>query len=1490
MYSYTKTGTIGNDFADLFTISGISSLPVTGSTYVFDGLAGTDTLTLSVEGSYSYLGAFLSSNFTIPAVPDGTGQYVISGTIMSDIRVTLKLTNVEQLVFADRTLSLAYPGIDATPPTLAVINPPELLPDSPIGVTFSEPIQRGTGFVYITGDGGYWAEYNVASSLNLLISGNTIFISTPTTLATNSSYSVRFSQGSIKDMAGNGLIAAIEYHFNTNTGFLTPSSSIPEVGFGKVATDFDGGYEFATNVTTQPDGKIVVAGSSVNAGSMDVALVRYNTDGTLDTSFGGGDGRITTDFGYGDLGSVVPQLSEGKVLVIGQSVINWGSYGKGILARYNADGTLDTSFDGDGIVITLLDGMSGLYFGRGMVQEDGKIVVVGVVYTEDSDHNYFVLLRYNSDGSLDTSFDTDGVVITPVHGSDKAQSLVQQSDGKILVAGTSNNGVDDDIVLVRYNTDGSIDHGVISDLGGNDQLGNGDSGGGVVELSDGRILVVGRSDGNIALLRYSSDLSLDTSFSGDGKVIVDFGDNVQPSGLAVLSDGKILVSGSQNADVLLLRFNPDGTLDSSFALNGKVTANLGGDFFVDGGVISGAMALQTDGKILVSGQSNGDLGVLRFNADGTLDTTFGLSANTAPVFSECRAGRITTDFGGEDTGRSVYVQSDEKILVAGFSGVAVNGVTSYDIAFARYNADGTRAVLDTTFGINGKLSTDFGGNDYGRSVTVLNDGKILVGGSSVVAIGDADFVLARYNADGTLDTSFATSGKVITDFSSANDIGNSIKVQSDGKILVAGTSGTDTVSDDFALARYNSNGTLDTTFNGAGKLTTDFGGSESGMSVTILSDGKILVAGTSTLPGGNADFALARYNENGSLDSTFHGDGKLTTDFGGDDTAQSVVLQSDGKILVAGSSIVIMDGVAMFNSNFALVRYNVDGSLDTTFHGDGRLTTDFGSIASSGCSVILQGDGKILVAGNLTKADGTSDFALVRYNIDGSLDATFHGDGRFTMDFGGSSDTCYSISMDADGKILVAGTSDIDGNADFALARINTNGTLDASFGGFFNPVPMYTAEGDPVVLNSLIQIDDTELAIIGNFAGATLKLMRHDGAVVEDRFSNTGTLGNLIQGNDFVIESIVVGTIITNSGGVLEVTFNANATQSLINSLLQQITYSNTSQSLASSVQIDWLFSDGNTGAQGSGGVMTSMSHTIVYVDSDRSAPSVTFFSPADEVLGVTVDCDIVLTFSEPIQKGTGTIAIHTGSETGPIVESYDVATSTNLTVSGSILTINPTADLSNSTHVYVTFSEGSVKDLSGNSYAGTTLYDFTTESGVVIPPMMRNGVETAPEVYTGPATAAGGEPINFQYIGDGTNEVLIGTAHNDFINVAGGMDAVDAGAGNDVIDGGTGSNFILGGAGIDIFFSDGRGGQTTWSTIVDWQTGEQLSVWGWTPGTSRIVAWVQAGAAGYEGLTMHADLNGDNVIDTSVTFTGIAAQSQLPTPLQFDGVLWFV
>ena len=157
------------------------------------------------------------------------------------------------------------------------------------------------------------------------------------------------------------------------------------------------------------------------------------------------------------------------------------------------------------------------------------------------------------------------------------------------------------------------------------------------------------------------------------------------------------------------------------------------------------------------------------------------------------------------------------------------------------------------------------------------------------------------------------------------------------------------------------------------------------------------------------------------------------------------------------------------------------------------------------------------------------------------------------------------------------------------------------------------------------------------------------------------------------------------------------------------------------------------------------------------------------------------------------------------------------------------------------------------------------------------------SPATYFGPVSN-----LNYQYLGSARGEAVSGTTANDFINTLGGDDAVDGGGGDDVIDGGTGSNFLIGGAGRDVFFLDGRGGAVTWSTIADWSSGDQLSVWGWRPGVSLISWSALDGTAGYRGVTLHMDLDGNGSIDTSVTWSGLS-QWTLPMPMQYDGLLWF-
>jgi len=193
-------------------------------------------------------------------------------------------------------------------------------------------------------------------------------------------------------------------------------------------------------------------------------------------------------------------------------------------------------------------------------------------------------------------------------------------------------------------------------------------------------------------------------------------------------------------------------------------------------------------------------------------------------------------------------------------------------------------------------------------------------------------------------------------------------------------------------------------------------------------------------------------------------------------------------------------------------------------------------------------------------------------------------------------------------------------------------------------------------------------------------------------------------------------------------------------------------------------------------------------------------------------------------------------------------------------------------------TLSFNSGNDISINSLIGTGTIEEVMS-------VQTGGVTTKiiPSIYSGPVSW-----IKYEMLGNTASDVIVGTSKNDFINLMGGDDAANGGAGDDVLDGGTGSNFLTGGAGRDDFFLDGRGGTTTWATITDWSAGERLSVWGWRPGVSKV-QWVDsAGAPGWTGVTMHGDLDGNGVIDTSVTWTG-QNRSQLPTPLEYDGLLWF-
>ena len=308
-------------------------------------------------------------------------------------------------------------------------------------------------------------------------------------------------------------------------------------------------------------------------------------------------------------------------------------------------------------------------------------------------------------------------------------------------------------------------------------------------------------------------------------------------------------------------------------------------------------------------------------------------------------------------------------------------------------------------------------------------------------------------AGGELDPTFGHGGKVTTDLGTKTyDEVAAVAVQKDGKILVAGSRATGSFDagwsrQRFALVRYTAGGKLDATFGRGGKAVTDFGTQYYGAeAVAVQADGKIVAAGVSDTKGGEG-FALVRYTSSGKLDATFGHDGKVLTTFGAesDEEAHGVAVQKDGKIVVAGISNAIDE------DDFALVRYTTSGKLDTSFGKGGKVLTTIGTNSDDGAeAVAVQADGKIVVVG-YSDANGNYRFALVRYTTSGKLDASFGRGGKVLADLGGG-DQPASAVVQQDGKIVVAGSNDAGGSGgiltyNLALVRYTTSGKLDASFG-----------------------------------------------------------------------------------------------------------------------------------------------------------------------------------------------------------------------------------------------------------------------------------------------------------------------------------------------------------------------------------------------------------------------------------------------------------
>ncbi|MEI8047944.1 MAG: T9SS type A sorting domain-containing protein [Bacteroidota bacterium] len=765
-----------------------------------------------------------------------------------------------------------------------------------------------------------------------------------------------------------------------------------------------------------------------------------------DSTFGF-NGKVISDIGSNEDECFSLALQpDGKLIIAGSNGYS------SLLARINPVGSLDTSFNHTGKIISSIPASAQTI----LLREDNKIMVVGL-----KESNTVGCAQYTIEGNQDIIFGDSGYVITDIGQEIYPVSAAIQNDGKILAFGTTS---------TRLNTDGTIDlsFGTAGKKVSDFTVWNG------AVTESGEIYLVG-ANGNVVLQKLKNDGSPDSTFNGTGKVVVNpDGGGGAGYDILLLPDHKILTCGIAWGKIFIMRHNPDGRIDSTFGNKGITTT------IISDRSSGKAICLQPDGKILITGYAGNGATygsvLARYTSDGILDATFN------------QTGYVLTYFGRDNNGAEVVVQPDGKIIMAGTS--------DRNFVFTRLNTNGT---LDSSFGLGGYFSFSFRGWEEAYEVALDSKNRIVTLGPGIVS---------RNNYDGKQDISFDQNGRLIERYCGITNGDGALAIQNDNSIIIGGSYNPSYNNRVFRLVRYLENGTLDVTFGNNGLVSTSFNNEESVNAIAVQPDGKIIAAGQTRTPNtNNYAFALARYNTDGSLDNSFDSDGKVITNVGGYNGANSVKIQPDGKIIAAGYA----------DNNFAIIRYNINGSLDLSFDSDGIAITDFGSDGyESATAIAIQKDGKILAAGK-TRISNTNNyaFALSRYYTDGSPDISF-GDSGKVLSAVESNGGVQSMVIQKDGKIIVAGVGLAINNSspDIVSVRYKSTGSIDSTYGE--SGVLITDFGGNGYKVSAVIQ-NESKLVIAGTsegyFALARYILFNNPDNISEEK-SLLSVFPNPTQGN----------------------------------------------------------------------------------------------------------------------------------------------------------------------------------------------------------------------------------------------------------------------------------------------------------------------------------------------------------------------------------------
>lgn len=708
----------------------------------------------------------------------------------------------------------------------------------------------------------------------------------------------------------------------------------------------DGFDAVPANIQYQDDGKMIVTGVfTTYNGTNKSRIVRLNADGSIDNTF-------LTGTGFNATVSDSKLLSDGKILVVGDFT-SYNSESCSKIIRLNANGTIDTTF-----------GATTVGFANHIsVQNDGKILISGnFLSVNNVPQGYFARLHAN--GTLDTSFDTGIGFNIPVFTS------IVQADGKIICGGafTNFNGQSANRI-VRLNPNGTLDTSFIYGTGFNNSVND------FKIQSDSKILVAGyfvsyNGNSHQKLVRLNTDGSVDTSFA------IGTGTDQFIRTMLLQDDGKIVIAGdfttfNQISIKRIARISNNGTLDTSFDVgtgaNGEVST----------------LEQTTSGKLMLGGIFTFYKGIAKgriisINQDGSIDNTFNPgSGSNAVVWTMCHLsdnkiliggdftsyngifnkyiaklhpdGTLDTSFNpGAGPNSSVYgiAESEGKYIIAGnfnsFNNIPTNFIT-------KLNSNGS---VDPTFNIG------TGANSGIYNLTLQNDKKIIIIGTFTLYNGVVQNRIARLNNDGSLDTSFNIG-------TGANSTIESVAIQSDGKIVVGGIFTTFNGVSRMRIARLNTDGSLDTTFNPIVGGTVN--------SISVQNDGKLLISGSFNTINSTSAPKVARLNTDGTLDTNFNvGTGSNAV------TVSTILATSSGKVIVGGYFTSFNGGTQKH-----IVQLNNDGSTDTNFkNGNAANNLVF--------SLTLQNDGKLLIGGSFTAYNQTGRNRLMRINTEESTLNTPH--------------------------------------------------------------------------------------------------------------------------------------------------------------------------------------------------------------------------------------------------------------------------------------------------------------------------------------------------------------------------------------------------------------------------------------------------------------------------------------------------------------------